>query len=75
MCIRDRASGVYEPATMRVAMWRKDMDIIAAFARDLNCPTPLFDLTAPIYARALEMGLGDQDTAAVFEVIKSLTAR
>jgi putative dehydrogenase len=66
------ASGVYEPATMRVAMWRKDMDIIAAFARDLNCPTPLFDLTAPIYARALEMGLGDQDTAAVFEVMKSL---
>jgi L-threonate 2-dehydrogenase len=68
------ASGVYEPATMRVSLWQKDMDIIRAFARELDCPTPLFDETAPIYAKALDMGLGDQDTAAVFEVMKRLPA-
>jgi 3-hydroxyisobutyrate dehydrogenase-like beta-hydroxyacid dehydrogenase len=53
-----------------VSMWQKDMDIIANFARGLDCQTPLFDETAPIYANALAMAGGDQDTAAVFEVRK-----
>jgi 3-hydroxyisobutyrate dehydrogenase-like beta-hydroxyacid dehydrogenase len=64
------AAGVYEPATMRISTWKKDMEIIDTFARELGCTTPLFSLTAPIYAKALEMGLGDQDTAAVFEVLR-----
>jgi L-threonate 2-dehydrogenase len=63
------ASGIYEPPTMRVSMWQKDMDIITQFARELGSPTPLFDDTAPIYAKALEMGLGEKDTAAVYEVL------
>ena len=63
------ASGVYEPPTMRVSMWQKDMDIIAEFARSLDAPTPLFAETAPIYAKALAMGLGDKDTASVYEVL------
>ncbi len=63
------ATGVYEPPTMRVSMWQKDMDIIAEFARGLDSPTPLFAETAPIYAKALAMGLGDKDTAAVYEVL------
>src|SRR6266849_1755084 len=62
--------GVYEPATMKVATWQKDMAIIAEFADDVGCATPLFTLTQPVYAAALAMGLGDQDTAAVFEVLK-----
>ena len=62
--------GVYEPATMKVATWQKDMAIIAEFADDVGCAIPLFTLTQPIYAAALAMGLGDQDTAAVFEVLK-----
>ena len=62
--------GVYEPATMKVATWQKDMAIIAEFADDVGCATPLFTLTQPVYAEALAMGLGDQDTAAVFEVLK-----
>jgi 3-hydroxyisobutyrate dehydrogenase-like beta-hydroxyacid dehydrogenase len=45
------------------------MDIITEFARGLGVATPLFDGTAPIYAAALEMGLGDMDTAAVYEVL------
>jgi putative dehydrogenase len=63
------ASGVYEPPTMRVSMWQKDMDIIAEFARGLDASTPLFAETAPIYAKALAMGLGDKDTASVYEVL------
>jgi 3-hydroxyisobutyrate dehydrogenase/glyoxylate/succinic semialdehyde reductase len=62
--------GVYEPATMKVSTWKKDMAIIAEFAADVGCATPLFTLTQPVYAEAMAMGLGDQDTAAVFEVLK-----
>jgi 3-hydroxyisobutyrate dehydrogenase-like beta-hydroxyacid dehydrogenase len=63
-------AGVYEPATMKVSIWKKDMAIIAEFADQVGCATPLFTLTQPVYAEAMAMGLGDQDTAAVFEVLK-----
>src|SRR6201991_1557083 len=62
--------GVYEPATMKVSTWKKDMAIIAEFAEDVGCTTPLFTLTQPVYTQAMAMGLGDQDTASVFEVLK-----
>jgi L-threonate 2-dehydrogenase len=60
---------VYEPATMKVSIWKKDMAIIAEFADEVGCNTPLFSLTQPIYTEAMAMGLGDQDTASVFEVL------
>jgi L-threonate 2-dehydrogenase len=62
--------GIYEPATMKVSTWKKDMAIIAEFADDIGCATPLFTLTQPVYTEAMAMGLGNQDTAAVFEVLK-----
>ena len=62
--------GKYEPATMKVSTWKKDMAVIAEFADAIGCATPLFTLTQPVYAEAMAMGLGDQDTAAVFEVLK-----
>jgi putative dehydrogenase len=68
------ADGVYEPATMKVSTWKKDMAIIAEFADAVGCATPLFALTQPVYAEAMAMGLGDQDTAAVFEVLKKGSA-
>jgi 3-hydroxyisobutyrate dehydrogenase-like beta-hydroxyacid dehydrogenase len=67
--------GKYEPATMKVSTWKKDMAIIAEFADDVGCDTPLFTLTQPIYAEAMEMGLGGQDTAAVFEVLRKSIIR
>ena len=48
------ATGVYEPATMRISTWQKDMSIIAEFARPLGSPTPLLDATAPLYTPAYE---------------------
>jgi L-threonate 2-dehydrogenase len=68
-------NGAYEPATMKVSTWQKDMAIIAEFANDVGCATPLFTLTRPVYAEAMAMGLGDQDTAAVFEVLKRTIVR
>lgn len=65
------ASRTYEPATMRISTWKKDMAIIAEFASGLGCETPLFTMTQPVYAQAMAMGLGNQDTAAVFEVLKA----
>jgi 3-hydroxyisobutyrate dehydrogenase/glyoxylate/succinic semialdehyde reductase len=67
--------GTYEPATMKVSTWKKDMAIIAEFAEDVGCATPLFTLTQPVYSEALAIGLGDQDTAAVFEVLKKTIVR
>lgn len=61
---------VYVPATMKVSVWKKDMAIIAEFADDVGCETPLFTMTQPVYTEAMAMGLGDQDTASVFEVLK-----
>ena len=61
---------VYEPATMKISIWKKDMAIIAEFAEDVGCATPMFSSTQPVYTDAMAMGLGDQDTAAVFEVLK-----
>jgi 3-hydroxyisobutyrate dehydrogenase-like beta-hydroxyacid dehydrogenase len=61
---------VYEPATMKVSTWKKDMAIIAEFADEVGCETPLFSLTQPVYTEAMAMGLGDHDTASVFEVLK-----
>jgi 3-hydroxyisobutyrate dehydrogenase-like beta-hydroxyacid dehydrogenase len=46
------------------------MAIIAEFAGDVGVETPLFTLTQPVYTQAMTMGLGDQDTASVFEVLK-----
>ncbi len=63
--------GKYEPATMKVSTWKKDMAIIAEFAGDVGVETPLFTLTQPVYSQAMAMGLGDQDTASVFEVLKT----
>jgi putative dehydrogenase len=65
------ASRSYEPATMRISTWKKDMAIIAEFASELGCETPLFTMTQPVYTQAMAMGLGNQDTAAVFEVLKA----
>jgi 3-hydroxyisobutyrate dehydrogenase-like beta-hydroxyacid dehydrogenase len=69
------AAGSYMPATMRVSTWQKDMAIIGAFARDLGVTLPLFEASAPIYTAAMDAGLGDQDTAAVFVVLDKLHAK
>jgi 3-hydroxyisobutyrate dehydrogenase-like beta-hydroxyacid dehydrogenase len=62
----------YEPATMKVETWQKDMKIIAEFAAKVEAPTPLFHATAPIYSTAMAQGRGAQDTAAVFAVLADM---
>jgi L-threonate 2-dehydrogenase len=57
--------GVYEPPTMKLDVWQKDMRLIKAFARETGTPTPLFDTTIPLYRAAIAEGHGQMDTAAV----------
>lgn len=64
------ASHRYEPATMRLEVYEKDLDIIEAFANSLGCPTPLFSASLPFYTEAIAQGRGKQDTAAIVEVLR-----
>ncbi len=67
------AENHYEPPTMRIATWKKDMSVIADFAECLGVETPLFSATAPLYDEAIDIGLGDQDTAAVCKVLETMS--
>lgn len=64
--------GDYSEATMKVHIWQKDMTIIGDFARKLDCPTPLFAASAPIYTAAMAMGRQAEDTAAVCAVLERM---
>ena len=62
--------GDYSSATMKVGVWQKDMKIIGEFARELDCPTPLFAATTAVYNAAMALGFAESDTAAVCAVLE-----
>lgn len=68
MMVEDR----YDGASMKMSVWQKDMAVIGDFARRLGCPTPMFDATVPVYAKAMRSGHGEHDTAAVCAVLEKM---
>ena len=64
-------AGQYEPATMKLDVWQKDMALIDEFARAAGVETPLFSAAAPLYDAAIAAGFGQQDTAAVCAVLQA----
>ena len=64
--------GEYEPATMKVEIWQKDMKIISEFAAALGAPTPLLAASAAYYTAAMAQGRGGEDTAAVCSVMEEM---
>ncbi len=66
------ASGEYEPATMKVSIWQKDMAIIGQFATALGVPTPLLSACIPVYSSAMSLGHASHDTAAVCDVLQRM---
>ena len=66
------ATGEYEPATMKVSIWQKDMAIIGQFATALGVPTPLLSACIPVYASAMSLGHASHDTAAVCDVLQRM---
>ena len=68
MMVKDR----YDDPTMKISVWQKDMLVIGEFARELGCPTPIFDASAPVYAKAMKSGHAEHDTAAVCAVLEAM---
>ena len=66
------AARTYEPPTMKIDIWQKDMAIIGAYAASLGVAAPLFAATAPIYNAAIGQGLGGEDTAAVCAILEQM---
>jgi L-threonate 2-dehydrogenase len=62
----------YQPASMRMEIWQKDMAVISQFAAELGAPTPLLSATMPIYASAMATGHAADDTAAVCAVLEAM---
>ena len=62
----------YEPATMKIDVWEKDMNVIGDFASSLQCPTPLFSTCTELYRSALARDMGEKDTAAICEVFEDM---
>jgi len=62
----------YSDATMKVEVWQKDMHVIAEYATQLGCPTPLFATTAPLYTAAMAEGYAKEDTASVAAVLGAM---
>ena len=68
MMVKDR----YDKPTMSMALWQKDMNVIASQARKIGVPTPMFDATKAIYRKALASGHGAEDTASVCAVLEKM---
>ncbi|HXZ02614.1 MAG TPA: NAD(P)-dependent oxidoreductase [Stellaceae bacterium] len=66
------AKGEYQPPSMKIDIWQKDMAVIGDFAKSLGVALPLFSATVPIYDAAVEKGLGNDDTAAVCAVLEAM---
>jgi 3-hydroxyisobutyrate dehydrogenase-like beta-hydroxyacid dehydrogenase len=64
----------WDDAAMKVHIWQKDMKLIAAALAEHNVPAPIFSAAIPVYNAAMGMGLGDADTAAVFEVLDRMSS-
>src|SRR6266851_3435200 len=67
------AKADYQPPTMKIGIWQKDMEVIGDFAKSLGVATPLFAASAPIYNAAVGLGLAGEDTAAVCAVLETMS--
>jgi 3-hydroxyisobutyrate dehydrogenase-like beta-hydroxyacid dehydrogenase len=65
-------SGAYTAPMVTVDIFRKDLAIIAAFARKCGAPVPLFSASVPFFAELSALGMGGYDTAAVIEVVRRI---
>jgi len=65
----------YQPATMKVHLWQKDMQVIGETARRLQCPTPMLDASASLYTSAMALGHAESDTASVVEVLRQMSGQ
>jgi L-threonate 2-dehydrogenase len=63
----------WDRATMKVSTWQKDMRLINDMLQATETPAPLFAACMPIYNAAMALGLGGDDTAAVYAVLERMS--
>ncbi|WP_248960668.1 NAD(P)-dependent oxidoreductase [Sphaerisporangium perillae] len=61
----------YQPPSAKLSMFLKDVDVITAYAEELDLPTPMLSATRDLYRRAIDHGLADDDAAALLTVMGS----
>ncbi|MDA8266504.1 MAG: NAD(P)-dependent oxidoreductase [Actinomycetota bacterium] len=59
----------YEPASMKVLLFMKDIAIIRAFARETGCELEVFEAAARLHQAALDAGWSEADPASVHAVV------
>ncbi len=62
----------YSTPMIKIDTFQKDLDIIAAFARQSKCPVPLFNSTIPWFTAAGAQGMGGYDNAAVISILRQM---
>jgi len=65
----------FQPAQGTVPALQHYFGMIGDFARDVGVATPMLDRAAELYDKFMEMGLADQDVAAMVDVITALPPR
>jgi 3-hydroxyisobutyrate dehydrogenase-like beta-hydroxyacid dehydrogenase len=63
----------WDEATMKVSIWQKDMKLITAALAQTNTPAPLFAASQAIYNAAMGAGHAENDTAAVYDVLRRMS--
>ena len=66
--------GAYQPATMKMDVYQKDLALILDHARESRAATPLMMAALPFYHAALAQGRDKDDTAALYAVLQAMTA-
>lgn len=60
----------YEPVSMEVRLFMKDVAIISAFAAESGCTLEVFEAAARLHQAALDAGWGEVDPASVHAVVR-----
>ena len=61
----------YSPASMKMNVWKKDMELIRDMLDNHEIDSPLFKMTEQLYKKAEELDLNELDTASVMEVLRA----
>ena len=62
----------YEPPTMKIDVWQKDMAAIGALGQSVGAPLPVFNSTRAIYDAAQAAGQGSMDVISTARVLERM---
>jgi putative dehydrogenase len=66
------AKNQYEPPTMKIDVWQKDMAAIGALGQGVGAPLPVFNSTRAIYDAAQAAGQGGMDVISTARVLERM---